>query len=334
MLVLLHTCHTAHQEVNVGLLVDSCEAEGVETEAYERKGTLPRITIPASIEEVTTKLNGLEALLTTKEYERSALVFAFTRPSQGQRSDLSRKGEKLTFTAFAKLGIAGLRKADTVAAYHQAWIDANGALDIGPGDRVELPATPWPGRQDDSGKKRYVEKDEAAVGRSIARKELDVEVLAQNLSDADAAAVVARITEDRPTIVRKIERQAAIQEAIDEGDTETLSQATAKASQNRRVIQNRKRLAEGDWPKGKRPKVIAAENEAFLFVVGLLNEATRKVEEFRTAWAGLDPDVRHEEDLVGSANETLDLLDMAATAARGEINGTIEAELDAMARGE
>jgi hypothetical protein len=134
--------------------------------------------------------------------------------------------------------------------------------------------------------------------------------------------------------VRKIERQAAIQEAIDEGDTETLSQATAKASQNRRVIQNRKRLAEGDWPKGKRPKVIAAENEAFLFVVGLLNEATRKVEEFRTAWAGLDPDVRHEEDLVGSANETLDLLDMAATAARGEINGTIEAELDAMARGE
>ena len=106
-----------------------------------------RITIPATIEAATEALDGVAALLTAKEWERAAIVYAFTRSQQGRRSDLSANPEKLTFTQLAAKKIKGLENKDTVAHYYRNWqaaIDAGKATEINPGDKVTLPDMKWP----------------------------------------------------------------------------------------------------------------------------------------------------------------------------------------------
>ena len=102
-----------------------------------------KVTLPGSITEATERLEGIESLLTSTGWERAAIVYAFTEDAQGRRTDLSRKGEKLSMADFAELNINGLKKPDTVAKYRALWAE-HGDTTIKPGDTVTLPDLDFP----------------------------------------------------------------------------------------------------------------------------------------------------------------------------------------------
>lgn len=108
-----------------------------------------RVTIPATIEEVVGRLNGLDQLLTAKRWERAAIVFAFTRNDDkgggapGVREHRSNSRPVLGIKEFARLDIAGLTTFDTVARYRNAW--ASTGRPSAPGTEVDLDGLPaWP----------------------------------------------------------------------------------------------------------------------------------------------------------------------------------------------
>lgn len=105
-----------------------------------------RIAVPASLDEAIANLNGLGALLTAKQWQRAALVYAFTEPGTGGPRTVRKSGQ-LSFREFADLGIAGLRDAETVIWSRQAWqdaIDDGQAVAVTPGDDVALPEREFP----------------------------------------------------------------------------------------------------------------------------------------------------------------------------------------------
>jgi hypothetical protein len=104
------------------------------------------IQIPETIDAARVRLDGIESLLTATEWERAAIVWAFTedgtngRPSDRKPSALSR----FSAEEFAALGIQGLRSGYAVRRYRRAWSDEVGEATIAPGDRVVLPVGPFP----------------------------------------------------------------------------------------------------------------------------------------------------------------------------------------------
>ncbi len=105
------------------------------------------VDLPNSIEEAQEQLGGLGRLLTAKSWERAAIVHAFTEDKQGTRSDLETSsrstGSSLSITAFAELGINGLKSDKTVRLYRNLWAE-HGDPDIGPGSTVVLPDVDFP----------------------------------------------------------------------------------------------------------------------------------------------------------------------------------------------
>jgi hypothetical protein len=103
------------------------------------------IRIPASIAEATTALNGIDALLTAKQWERAAIVYAFTQPNGGGARTVPDQ-RQLSLREFAEKRIPGLRSPSRVSAYRKTWeaaiIDGR-ARPVGPGDVAELPELPW-----------------------------------------------------------------------------------------------------------------------------------------------------------------------------------------------
>jgi hypothetical protein len=115
-----------------------------------------RRKIPTTIQEAIKRLDRLGQLATAIEWERAAIVYAFTY--EGEKGGLgaqgSRKNEaslRHTINDFAELGIHGLRTATTVRKYRSAWKE-HGALDLKPGSEVELPDVPWEFRDSDAEK--------------------------------------------------------------------------------------------------------------------------------------------------------------------------------------
>jgi hypothetical protein len=205
-----------------------------------------KINVPKTVKEAQAALSDLDDLITAKEWSRAAIVWAFTEQRQGRRSDLAGVPAKLSVTEFAKLGIHGLRDRGTVVAYREAWewaVINHGAPDHVPGDRIELPDIEWPGRQDGSGQRRYVEADPSALARAMGRGKIDAESFAQDIDADTAAAIVGRIAEDRPGIVaeavaqsgdaaRAVARNARAREAVeDEGIQVRANQPMTKAEQ-------------------------------------------------------------------------------------------------------
>lgn len=118
------------------------------------------IQIPPNLEAAEAQLASLDKLVTAKDWERAAIVYAFTEPvAQGTRTDLFRTEQVeqaqaeidrvryLSFNEFATLRIQGLRSYNSVARYHAAWqeaVDQEAAVEVHPGDTVQLPDLPWP----------------------------------------------------------------------------------------------------------------------------------------------------------------------------------------------
>ena len=110
------------------------------------KGEQVKVHIPASIEEAIKTLQGLGSLLTAKEWERAAIVWAYTKPGKGGQPKNPPASGRVPFAVFARHGIHGLSKKDTVSTYWHKWqdaIDDGWAKEVNPGDEIDLPEQPF-----------------------------------------------------------------------------------------------------------------------------------------------------------------------------------------------
>jgi hypothetical protein len=105
--------------------------------------------IPSTVEEAGAKLADLDGLITARSWQRAAIVYAFTHEGRGGRGTAGNVSEtgQVSMAAFARLGIQGLRRRETVAIYRGHWqyaIDQGKAQPVRPGDRVEQPDLDFP----------------------------------------------------------------------------------------------------------------------------------------------------------------------------------------------
>jgi hypothetical protein len=159
------------------------------------------IKIPPTVPAITDRLGTLEGLITARQWERAALIWAATYEGVNQNDPPAQKGAggRLAIAAFAGLGIHGLSKRDTVAAYRAQWRRAmdHGAPDVGPGDTVAVPDLPWKEWPDDApgGRdRRYTANDPEAFARSLGQR-VDVEAFADALPEPVARRVASRVRE-------------------------------------------------------------------------------------------------------------------------------------------
>lgn len=105
------------------------------------------ITLPTEAE-LRDTLTGLERLISAKEWERAAIVYAFTTNDGPGRPKNPAEVQDfpVPVTGFAAIGFHGLRNFRTVARYRKVWADAiarGTATEVRPGDEVVLPTDPW-----------------------------------------------------------------------------------------------------------------------------------------------------------------------------------------------
>ena len=119
-----------------------------------------QVTIPASVEAARAELSAVAALALAKDWERAAIVYAFTEPQQGKRTDVQGTLDeelaaatsdspvtRFSISEFAALGIPGLSSHVTVAKYRRAWqvaMEEGRAAEPVQGRPVDLPDMEWP----------------------------------------------------------------------------------------------------------------------------------------------------------------------------------------------
>lgn len=160
------------------------------------------VIIPSTLDEVKEHLNGLGKLVTAKEWERAAIVWAWTREGVNQYESLVSSYQAMTITDFAKLGIINLSSRNSVREYRQRWqaiVDELGdAYAVRPGDEIPPVEKPW--REEKSRDDGDVDSDEStsdsvpqpSAEAVIAAIRNNPEVAQQVVADADARAAVAR----------------------------------------------------------------------------------------------------------------------------------------------
>lgn len=77
--------------------------------------------IPKTSRDAVKQLNEKGGLIFAREWERAAIVFAFTRDDGRGSWAVASSSHSLTFRELADMGVVGLRSKDTVARYHRAW---------------------------------------------------------------------------------------------------------------------------------------------------------------------------------------------------------------------
>jgi hypothetical protein len=158
------------------------------------------IVIPRTIEQAKRTLAEVGGLLTAKEWERAAIVYAFTKPGTGGRRVTAASTPQLTFRAFADLKISGLRTEKAVGAYHSAWADAikDGAVESKPGKTVTLPTHEFPAyreNHDPTASERNVrmaiKQDPTVLVRAMrSGADEDIEAVAEAMAEAQTDPLV------------------------------------------------------------------------------------------------------------------------------------------------
>jgi hypothetical protein len=184
-----------------------------------------KIRIPRSIKGVTAALEGIGQLITAKDWERSALVYAVTEPGTAGRptGNRSESNDYLSLREFADLGINGLRSAGTVSVYRQAWqtaVDEGYAKPAVLGHNVDLPDPvehPFPPTGNGRGIADAFAPDATpAVKQEAARRLLADPEVAAIVRDPVAGSEVRRqideATDDR---ISRIEMQSDVKDAGD-----------------------------------------------------------------------------------------------------------------------
>lgn len=187
--------------------------------------------IPSTIDGAVSKLTGIDKLVTAKNWERAAIVYAFVdvSPTAGAHIITS---DKLSPEQFAARDIAGLRSPQTVRKVWREWkhaIDAGQAETIGPGDEFIEPALPYPPKlqldrrerdaapelepeQDDGYRDVFGEADDTAtVGNDL------VDTNSDRHGDAEAQAIANSLR----TISRQI---LGVFERVDPTDREKIAE--------------------------------------------------------------------------------------------------------------
>jgi hypothetical protein len=265
-----------------------------------------RITIPSTLDAATRSLEGIDQLLTAKGLERAAVVTAFTYEGRGGPRT-AQHSVQLTIRQFTELGIAGLRSQESVRNHRRLYELAkeHGAPEARPGMKITLPDFEWSWDEVSTDHaRRYVERDGAAVARAIERGDLNVETLAQNLSDEAAAALVDRIAEDRYPIVQRSQQDAVLR------------------THNERA---------GQWPGGRFPNTpragdILPTDPSLLRIGAELGEINVRIREIRRLLADLSGD-----ELASAAEQidhTAGMLTLLHAYAAGSKN--VDAELAAL----
>lgn len=149
-----------------------------------------KIKVPKTVSEATAALNGVGQLLTAKEWERAAIVYAFTTVQQGSNQHRRKSDDALGIAEFAALGITGLTNRETVGEYRRAWVE-NGTLDIKPGDTITLPTMDWP-----PGQINHRRGSHATEAREYIARNPKVAVEAIKAVPAVADAVTTAIAND------------------------------------------------------------------------------------------------------------------------------------------
>ncbi|CPR33704.1 Uncharacterised protein [Mycobacteroides abscessus] len=102
--------------------------------------------IPESIEDAVLNLKGLGELITASEWQRAALVWAFTQEGKpGPPGDRTTSGP-ISINDFTRQGISGLKSKETVRKYRRAWSKAIAdgfTTNVKPGDLIDLPEVEW-----------------------------------------------------------------------------------------------------------------------------------------------------------------------------------------------
>lgn len=103
--------------------------------------------IPNTINEAVDQLAGLDRLVTATEWERAAIVWAFTSPGNPLSGTKRVDTDPVSFATFSGYGIHGLKRRDTVQTYWEAWqkaIDDGKAKAVKPGGQFSIPKMDWP----------------------------------------------------------------------------------------------------------------------------------------------------------------------------------------------
>lgn len=99
-------------------------------------------------DELAERLAGIEGLLTAKQWERAAIVFAFTEVGEiGAGRWRKPQPPKMNIREFSRRGYAGLSTNKSVEHYRNAWlaaIDSGHAVPVEPGQTTRLPDLPFP----------------------------------------------------------------------------------------------------------------------------------------------------------------------------------------------
>lgn len=302
-------------------------------------------SIPSTIEEVTQRLEGLDALLTAKEWEKAAIVYAFTYEGRPGPRSVKNVTDLYTITDFAKEGIVGLESKPTVIFYRNCWkkaIEDGVAPDgIVPGDRVELPSVEAHGEAGKfppipRGTDGYASKEGAkkTIGKIVAKH--GEEILADAAEDDDAVADAAANTAAKPKVAKKIARtpkatkplkdaRAEVQDEVLEQAGISRQQRAARKEELKTILRRGAESAIAEWnalPPSERGEMslswramaVHGEAETFLKFVG-----TPEEEDF--VWG--DPE--HVASIVDIIDEAIQYLEDAKTLmlARVEAQGFV-----------
>lgn len=198
--------------------------------------------IPATIDEATSSLASLDALITAKQWSRAAIVWAFTEEGKpGPKPRDRTTSREISIVEFARLGIKGLTTQDTVRAYRQSWrwaIDNADASDVQPGENVTLPDVEWPGRQDADGKRRYVEQTPKAIAQAINAGRVNEADVAAHLDSDTKREAFKRLAAD-PDVVGHDRTRFEAEIAMKKAD------APARYERQRVVEESKNKVAAG-----------------------------------------------------------------------------------------
>jgi hypothetical protein len=293
------------------------------------------IQLPRTIGSAQKILEGIEGLLTAKEWEKAAIVWAFTYESSPGPKAAGEIGIDLyrsSISDFARKGISGLKTKVTIIAYRKAWkkaIDEYGAADVKPGQKVTLPTEDFPatrtgtnGYNTEEGAtttiEHIIEQHGSAVVVQAATK-ADPKFGEQVAADPEVGVTVARRVMAEPEAARSILIDPKLRTTVmdaglhaigDEEDLKNPSRVVNRSSSTRR---SSKEDLDSDHPLVSMGETLAIESH--------LIEARRHVQQaiaFREKARG---------DLTRDASEYLEekieQIEMAIVVFRSVNNGEV-----------
>lgn len=127
-----------------------------------------KVTIPKQVRDAAGRIAELDALIVAKQWEKAALIAAYTAPGQLSHRELA--------------DAAGI-STETIKTYRRIWIDGGGDINIRPGSTVTLPTKPWPGVT--GGRRQPVAQRRPSLHAQFTRALSDLESLRRTLKSAD-----------------------------------------------------------------------------------------------------------------------------------------------------